>query len=132
VARALLTPPLNALRLTLRPDGLAPRIENLAEWREHLLQRLRRQIELTGDPELIALERECQHWPASPAARRRRCGEPAVSVPLRLRTRVGLLAFISTTLVFGAPLDVTLSEIAVELFFPADAATRAAVARLAD
>lgn len=120
VAPGLLAKP-NALRLTLHPQGLAPRIENLAEWRSHLLARLERQIELTADPELLALREEFPqpveaHWSAE-----------ALVVPLRIRTRLGALSFFSTTTVFGSPMEVTLSELAIESFFPADEATSSAV-----
>jgi transcriptional regulator with XRE-family HTH domain len=132
-APALLTPPVNVLRLSLHPQGLAPRIANLGEWRAHLLSRLRRQIDLTADPVLMALLRELMDLPAPRAARG---GEPGdayagVVVPLQLETPVGRLAFFSTTTVFGTPVDVTLAELAIEAFYPADAATADALQRMA-
>jgi transcriptional regulator with XRE-family HTH domain len=123
---ALLRAPLNVLRLSLHPRGLAPRIANLAEWRAHLLARLRRQIELTADEALAALLAEVSAYPAprlkAPVAH-------AVVVPLRIAADGAMLSFFSTTTVFGTPVDVTLSELAIELFFPADAATAELVRR---
>lgn len=121
---ALLRPPVNVLRLSLHPAGLAPRIENLGEWRAHLLDRLRRQIDLNADPKLAELMAELQSYrvPASgPPGRREDYG--GFVVPLKLRTERGTLSFFSTTTVFGTPVDVTLSELAIESFFPADAET---------
>lgn len=117
VAAELLVQPVNILRLSLHPEGLAPRIANFLEWRSHLLQRLRRQIDLTADLELVALQREVLGYPA---ARAQPTPHDWVIVPLRIHTRIGLLAFFSTTMVFGTPVDITLSELAIELFFPAD------------
>jgi transcriptional regulator with XRE-family HTH domain len=129
VAPDLLAPPVNALRLSLHPRGLAPRIANLAEWRAHLLARLRRQVDLAADAALTELLREVLSYPAPDGAAP--TVEPgAVLVPLRIATVAGVLSFFSTTTVFGTPLDVTLSELAIELFFPADAATDAIVRRL--
>jgi hypothetical protein len=113
------------------PAGLAPRIVNLAEWRAHLLYRLRRQVELTADRALIDLLHEVSGYPAAD-----RCGktpnvEQEIAVPFRIRTSVGVLSFFSMTTVFGTPVDVMLSELALELFFPADDDTAAAVHRLA-
>ncbi|RYG35706.1 XRE family transcriptional regulator [bacterium] len=121
---ALLEPPVNVIRLSLHPDGLASRIVNYAEWRGHLLGRLRHQAEATADPVSSELLKEVSAYPLS--------GEPYeekndVVVPFRLRTETGVLSFISTTTVFGTPLDVTLSELALESFFPADAATAEAL-----
>jgi len=124
-AAKLLTPPVNVLRLSLHPDGLAPRIANLAEWRAHLLARLRRQIAASGDAVLAALLEELGGYPAPAAAVEE--VPVTVAVPLRLAVPGGVLAFLSTTTVFGTPLDITLSELAVEAFFPADAATAAAL-----
>jgi transcriptional regulator with XRE-family HTH domain len=124
---ALLQPPVNVLRLSLHPSGLAPRIANLAQWRGHLLDRLRHQIGITADPVLEDLLRELTAYPAPRAARPAAPhGEDeyaGVVVPLRLVTPAGTLSFLSTTTVFGTPVDVTLSELALESFFPADAAT---------
>ena len=129
---ALLEPPVNVLRLSLHPDGLAPRIANLAEWRAHLLERLRQQIEITADAKLIALREELRALPApisrTPPPPDRFAG---IVVPLQLVTETGTLSMLSTTTVFGTPVDVTLSELAIESFFPADAATAQAMQRLA-
>lgn len=133
-APALLKPPVNVLRLSLHPDGLAPRIANLAEWRAHLFERLRKQIEISADPVLVALLDELRALPA-PSHPRRPPPAPnpdyaGVVVPLQLATEAGVLSFLSTTTVFGTPVDVTLSEIALESFFPADRATAEALGRL--
>jgi transcriptional regulator with XRE-family HTH domain len=128
VDEALLRPPVNGMRLSLSPKGLAPRIENLAEWRGHLLARLQQQVGLTADPGLIALLAEVKAYPA-PASDHRHAPD-AMVVPFRLRIAAGTLSFFSTTMVFGTPVDVTLSELAVESFFPADAATAALVKKL--
>ncbi|HET9904309.1 MAG TPA: helix-turn-helix domain-containing protein [Xanthobacteraceae bacterium] len=125
VEATLLQPPVNVLRLSLHPQGLAPRIANLAEWRGHLLARLRRQVELSADAVLTDLLRELSAYPAplsprAPAASDEAC---AIAVPLRLVTPAGVLSFLSTTTVFGTPIDVTLSELALEAFFPTDEAT---------
>jgi transcriptional regulator with XRE-family HTH domain len=125
----LLTPPLNAMRLSLHPRGLAPSIANLAEWREHLLRRLRRQIDLTADPVLIDLLSELRTYPAPPGPRAPGHAGPAAI--LRLHVGEETLSFLTTTMIFGTPLEITLSELALESFFPADAETAAAVARLA-
>ena len=123
VAEDLRGPPMNALRVSLHPQGLAPLIANLAEWRAHLLSRLRRQVELTADPQLAALLEECAAYPGGEAA----LEQHAVLVPLEIRTPAGPLSLFSTTTVFGTPVDVTLSELAIEMFFPADEATALAV-----
>ena len=127
VAAELMKPPVNALRLSLHPQGLAPRIANLAEWRAHLLYRLRRQIEMTGDPVLQELMGEAAKWPDGQDVVKNKTIEHAVLVPLQIHTSLGLLSFLSTTTVFGTPVDVTLSELAIEMFFPADAVTAEAV-----
>jgi transcriptional regulator with XRE-family HTH domain len=133
VAPDLLEPPINGMRLSLHPHGLAPRIANLAEWRAHLLFRLHRQVELTADPVLIDLLREVSLYPASAGPPVAATGlEHAVAVPFRLRTAEGLLSFFSMTTIFGTPVDVMLSELALELFFPADDETAAAVQRMAE
>ncbi|HYF52877.1 MAG TPA: helix-turn-helix transcriptional regulator [Salinarimonas sp.] len=121
--RRLLDPPVNVLRLSLHPGGLAPLIANLAEWRGHLVDRLRHQIGLTGDPGLARLLDELEGYPAGAGADEPAHDYAGVAVPLRLRTPAGVLSFISTVTVFGTPVDVTLSELAVEAFFPADDVT---------
>jgi transcriptional regulator with XRE-family HTH domain len=129
----LLEPPINAMRLSLHPRGLAPRIANLAEWRAHLLFRLRHQVELTADLALMDLLREVSLYPAPAGPPVAAMGlEHAVAVPFRIRTAGGLLSFFSMTTIFGTPVDVMLSELALELFFPADDETEAAVRRMAE
>jgi transcriptional regulator with XRE-family HTH domain len=128
---ALLNPPVNVLRLALHPNGLAPRTVNLAEWRTHLLVRLRHQIDISNDPVLIRLQRELRDYPAPEEATGHEPETAALVVPLMLRTDSGILAFFSTITVFGTPVDVTLSELALEAFYPADAATADALRRLA-
>ena len=131
----LLSPPVNALRLGLHPRGLAPRIANFGEWRAHLLARLRRQIDVTGDPVLVGLIEEIGNYPSPDGAHcdvQPRYGEYAdVVVPLQLVTEDGILSLFSMTTVFGTPVDITLSELAIESFLPADAATAEALRRLA-
>jgi transcriptional regulator with XRE-family HTH domain len=129
--RSLLTPPVNVLRLSLHPRGLAPAIANLAEWRAHLLERLRKLVEATGDVALEALEAELAGYPAV-ASRTRVMHDAASAVahPLRIRVAETVLSFITTIAVFGTPLDVTLSELAIESFFPADEHTRYAMQRM--
>ena len=121
----LLRPPVNVMRVALHPAGMAPRIINYTQWRDHLLDQVRRQAEATADPVLIALHKELRSYPAPRAPRR----EPpkrdyaGMVVPLELATDAGVLAFFGTVTVFGTPVDVTLSEIALECFYPADAKT---------
>jgi len=121
VAPELLAPPPNTLRLALHPRGAAPRIENLPEWRAHLLARLRKQVEITGEGVLKGLLEEVLSYPGEKTENR--TFENTVLVPLRIRCSLGVLSFMSTTTVFGTPVDVTLAELAIEMFFPADAAT---------
>jgi transcriptional regulator with XRE-family HTH domain len=132
---ALIEPPINVLRFSLHPDGLAPRIANLSEWRDHLLERLQRQIDATADPVLASLLEELRGYPTARASRLVAPDpaprEPAVFVPLELATPYGTLLLISTTTVFGTPADVTVAELALECFFPADETTAAALHRMA-
>ena len=128
IDQSLLAPPVNVLRVSLHPDGLAPRIVNFAEWRAHLLERLRRQVESTSDHVLIDLLRELRQYPMQHETEARPPRDYAgVIVPFELRTPAGILAFFGTTTVFGTPIDITLSELAVEAFFPADEATARAL-----
>jgi transcriptional regulator with XRE-family HTH domain len=126
VAPDLLEPPVNVLRVSLHPDGVAPRIANLGEWRGHLLERLERQIALTGDPALATLLDEVSAYPG-PDRGAHRGGEPEIAVPLRLSTDLGELSFISTVATFGTAVEVTASELSIESFFPADGTTADAV-----
>jgi hypothetical protein len=130
--KSLLEGPVNVLRLSLHPGGLAPHIANLAEWRAHLLERLRLQIDTSGDPILGALLKELQEIsPGGNPADETKHDYAGIAVPLRLRTSAGTLSLISTTTVFGTPVDVTLSELAIESFFPADEETAAILRKLA-
>jgi transcriptional regulator with XRE-family HTH domain len=132
VAAELLEPPVNVIRLTLHPDGLAPRIVNLPEWRHHLLDRLRRELAATGDDRLRALLEELSGYPCQgPTPTPVAYGAGALVVPLRLRHRDAELGMFSTTTVFGTPREVTVSELAIESFYPVDDATRAFFADLA-
>jgi transcriptional regulator with XRE-family HTH domain len=123
VDASLLQPPVNVLRVSLHPSGLAPQIANLSEWRAHIVSRLRRQIDLTADAALGELLTEIRGYPADAAGQPVHDPYGGVIIPLRLRTPGGVLSFLSTTTVFGTPVDITLSELAVEAFFPADRGT---------
>ncbi len=128
VAPWLLEPPVNVLRLSLHPEGLGPRLANSAQWRAHLLHRLQQQIAATADSELQALHDEIA---AYPFAEDKDSPLPSpIAVPFELHTHLGTLSFISTITIFGTPVDVTLQELAVESFFPADAETQRALQRL--
>jgi transcriptional regulator with XRE-family HTH domain len=131
---ALLEPPVNVLRVSLHASGLAPRVANFVEWRTHVVERLRRQVEASADPVLADLLAELRAYPEPPGAVQAPPGRErdyaGVVVPLELRTEHGVLAFFSTTTVFGTPVDITLAELAVESFFPADEATANALRAL--
>jgi len=122
VDASLLQAPVNVLRLSLHPQGLAPRIINLKQWRDHLFERLSRQIAASAEPGLISLLADLRSLPAPVAgAEEYLQGEHmGIAMPLRIRSPSGVLSFIGTTTIFGSPLDVTLQEIALETFFPAD------------
>jgi hypothetical protein len=130
VSAELLEPPANALRIALHPDGMAPAILNFGDWSRHLLERLRRQIELAGDAELQALYDEIA---AYPGVELKPEGEPAAAdeilLPLRLQRADGrVLELFSTVTTFGTPHDVTLSELVIEAFYPAGETTATAFA----
>ena len=131
VAAELLAPPVNVMRVALHPDGMAPRIVNFAEWRGHLLERLHHQLSVTGDAALGALYEEVSGYPGPPdaGAHHRAAGE--VFVPLVFRAGDRELRFFSTVATFGTAVDITMSELAIESFFPADAATAGALRALA-
>jgi transcriptional regulator with XRE-family HTH domain len=124
-APELLEPPCNVLRLCLHPGGLAPRIVTLSSWRAHLLARLRHQIATTGDAHLQKLLDELRAYPAPPSDPAPDHAAPVV--PITLRTDAGEVSFVSTTTLFGTPGDVTVAELAIEAFLPADDATAAAL-----
>ena len=134
---SLLEPPVNVLRVSLHPRGLAPRIVNLSQWRAHLLERVQQQVDVSADPVLAELLAELRAY-SPPAAHERATVLSAahdgsgVFVPLQLATDDGVLSAISTTTVFGTPVDVTLAEIALECFFPADAETAERLRRAAE
>jgi transcriptional regulator with XRE-family HTH domain len=125
VAPVLLTPPINVLRASLHPDGLASRIVNLAEWRHHLLTRLCDDADRSADPALVTLHEELRALPA-PISQRHYVRTSQIAVPLVLRDTSSdeILSFLSTTTVFGTATDVTLAELTLECFYPADDATR--------
>ncbi|ASY66359.1 helix-turn-helix domain protein (plasmid) [Sinorhizobium sojae CCBAU 05684] len=118
----LLKPPVNVMRLSLHPRGLASRIINLREWRRHLLHRLERQFRLSCDPEIGRLLDEVSLYQrdSDDADRRLGGGGNEIAVPLRLRTQAGVISFISTVTVFGTPAEISLSEVSIETFYPAD------------
>ncbi len=128
-AAHLLEPPVNVLRLGLHPEGLAPRIANLAEWRAHLLDRLGRQAVVSGDPALSALHHELAAYPAGDPGPSLDLAAGELAVPLRLRRGDAELVFISTITTFGTAVEVTLSELSIEAFLPADPATAEFVRR---
>jgi transcriptional regulator with XRE-family HTH domain len=130
IPERLLGQPLNILRLAFHPEALAPRTVNLAEWCGHLLERLHRQCEATADPELIRLYNDLKGHPI-PARAGPLPPDNNVAIPLKLRHNGEVLSFISTTMVFGTPVDVTLSELALETFFPVDDLTAARIRQMA-
>jgi transcriptional regulator with XRE-family HTH domain len=123
-SEALLKAPVNVLRLSLHPEGIAPRIVNLAEWKSHLLHRLREQAIASGDAELTRLREELETYPA-PRASGAGQDFAGIFVPMVFNAGGRRLSFLSTTTVFGTPSEVTLSELAIEAFFPADSETAA-------
>jgi transcriptional regulator with XRE-family HTH domain len=124
VSPALLEPPVNVMRLSLHPDGMAPHVVNYDEYRAHLLTRLARQVNITGDPAISALYDEVRRYAGGP--HEHSGSEPIdVVLPLRLRSPFGELSLFSTIAVFGTPVDITLDELAIESFFPADEHTSA-------
>lgn len=131
----LLDPPVNVLRLSLHPDGLAPQIANFPEWRAHLLDRLRRQVAATSDPILAVLLAELSNYPAvntlKAIDRHAPADEAGILVSLKLVTSSGILSLISSTTIFGTPRDVILSELAIEAFYPANPETAKILQRLA-
>lgn len=133
VADHLVAGEINVLRLSLHPEGLASRILNFREWRGHILARLAHDIEVSGAPRLVALRNELKTYPVPPHAFSTPSGPIAaggIVVPLMLASKEGPLSFISTTTVFGTAVDVTLSEVTIETFFPANPETAKAMAKL--
>jgi transcriptional regulator with XRE-family HTH domain len=119
-AQHLLEPPVNVLRLSLHPEGVAPRIVNLGEWRAHILDRLGRQAVSSGDQALFALHDELASYPGGGGGHTVDLEAGEIAVPLRIRVGDSELAFISTATTFGTAVDVTVSELSIESFFPAD------------
>ena len=128
-AAELLRKPINAVRLILHPLGMGPRIVNFVEWRAHTITVLRQQLETRPDPVVQALLAEVMSYPAPSAgvAPLASEGQQRYATPLQIVTRLGTVSFLNTTTIFGTPTDVTLSELALEMLFPADAATTAIV-----
>jgi len=122
VHATLLQEPMNVLRLTLDPRGLAPRIVNLAQWHAHLVERLNHQIALTADPVLLELRAEARDLTAGGTEQQEylRGEHSGIAIPLKFRSKLGVLSFMSTTTIFGSAVDVTLQELAMETFFPLD------------
>jgi transcriptional regulator with XRE-family HTH domain len=131
-AAALMQTPINAMRLMLHPDGLGRRILNYGAWRAHSLTLLRQQIAASADGGLRALYQEICGYPQPPGSEAHAAfaGPEQLATPLRLATRWGPVAFLSTLTVFGTASDITLAELALEMLFPADAQTSEIVARL--
>ncbi|MEV7288889.1 helix-turn-helix transcriptional regulator [Streptomyces sp. NPDC093252] len=122
----LLTPPVNAVRITLHPEGLAPRIRNLAEWRGHLLHQMRGQIALRRSPELRKLYEEVAAYPVPDAPAyhpEERAPVPYIALPMVLEHAGHTLSFVSSISTFNTPMDVTVAELAIETLLPADPAT---------
>ncbi|MET7606553.1 helix-turn-helix transcriptional regulator [Streptomyces avermitilis] len=129
VPESLLTPSLNAMRLTLHPEGLAPRIRNLGEWRGHLLAQMERQIALHRSAPLRTLYEEVAAYPVPDpvpdpdAADELAEPAPHFALPLRIEHDGRVLSFVSSISTFNTPMDVTVAELAIETFLPADPAT---------
>lgn len=125
IPEEMLEPPLNVARLSLHPDGLASRIVNYHQWRAHFVDRLRRQIEASADAALVALLEEVNAYPFPDTAVETVAEEDlgGVAIPFRLQTDHGILSTYTTTTIFGTPVDITLQELAIESFFPADTQT---------
>ena len=115
----------NALRMSLHPGGLAPRIANLAEWSSHLLDRLRREVAVSADPALDQLIAELRSYPGVVDGPLPTDGPAPLFVPLVLRAGDAVLSFVSTVATFGTARDITAAELSIESFFPADEATAA-------
>ena len=136
VASELLTPPINVLRAAMHPDGLASRILNFGEWRDFVLGRVERQFAATGDAQLKTLLKELRSYPTGETTEHEQesSSQTFGGLIVRFRLRIGdrTLSFFSTTTIFGAPVDITLSELALETYFPADDCTAVALRTLAE
>ena len=131
VAEDLVRQPINAVRLMLHPQGLAPRILNLAAWHTHLTAQLHRQFVMTSDPVLGTLLDEVSTFGLDSRAEATHKAAEGVAIPLEIMTRLGRLSFLSATTIFGTPLDITLEDIALEMLYPADSFTRETIRRAA-
>jgi len=122
---ALLEPPINVMRVGLHPRGLAPLMVNLGDWHAHWLGRLERQLAVTGDEELAALIEEIARYPVPEPERDSASvlGGTEILGPIRVRGPGGELSFFGMFATFDTPFEVTTSELAIELLFPADRAT---------
>ncbi|MEU5197929.1 helix-turn-helix transcriptional regulator [Streptomyces scabiei] len=130
VPAPLLAPPLNAMRLTLHPQGMAPRIRNLRAWRGHLLEQMSRQLALHRSEPLRALYEEVSAYPLPPDTPDDEPGEEPgtgaaarFALPMRIEHQGRVLSFVSSVSTFNTPMDVTVAELAIETFLPADPAT---------
>ena len=128
-APELLTAPINAVRLLMHPHGLAARLLNLAEWREHTIVALRRQLAARPDPKIEDLLKEVIGYAGKAQADTAHDAQN-IAIPLKIATSYGIMSFIGTTTVFGTPTEVTLSELALEMWFPEDAETAAIAAKM--
>ncbi|MFT3724471.1 MAG: helix-turn-helix domain-containing protein [Hyphomonadaceae bacterium] len=129
--KSLLEGEVNVLRVSLHPGGLAPHIANLALWKSHILWRLNQQIDITCDPKLIELEKELAAYPAPGIGAKAWSETDAIALPFELKLGGQMLSFITTTTVFGTPHEVTLSELAIEAFYPSNPETAAAMQAMA-
>ncbi len=132
VAKHLLEPPVNVLRLSLHPDGVASRILNLHEWRSHLLERVARDAVASGDPALTTLHDELNCYPAGEPGPTVDRGFGDIAIPLRIKHGSRELAFISTKTTFGTAADITVAELSIESFFPANRPTADAMRAMLD
>jgi transcriptional regulator with XRE-family HTH domain len=130
----LLKPPVNAVRIILHPQGLGPRVVNFVEWRAHTIAVLQQQLETRADPVIQSLLTEVMSYPAPAAGIAAVTGDgpQRYATPLQIATRFGTVSFLNTNTIFGTPTDVTLSELALEMLFPADDATVAIVKSMAE
>jgi transcriptional regulator with XRE-family HTH domain len=136
VPAALLGPPTNVYRVSLHPDGLADRTLNFTDWAAHLVQQLRRSITVTGDAALVELLEELLAYPnvaqIRPVLDIVEWDEPPLLVPFRFASPLGEVSMFTTLTTFGTPRDVTLDELALELFFPSDHVSEERLRRLAE
>jgi transcriptional regulator with XRE-family HTH domain len=134
VDSSLLEPPVNMLRICLHPKGFTPQVVNYQQWRRNILEYLNRQVEITADAFLMELYQELKSYPKpkplKDSLQTKEIDYSGFAIPLRMMTKEGELSFISTVTVFGTPIDVTLSELALESFFPADEKTAEIMSRV--